>query len=382
MDRLRVYFICFFTLICLFAEAQVKIRIFSDQTPESVVFSVNQGTYELNFFNGESAIVSSGQPVIISKVGGRLAVKALNIKGHICDSIIFVAKTADAKFSIILKPGNSDRQYYSGDLRCLADLGTIVLINKCDIEQYLAGVVLAEGGYGRNEEFYKSQAVIARTYLYKYMDKHKVDGYNLCDLTHCQVYNGLSFENAIADAISSTKGLVILSSDSTLIISAFHSNCGGETSSSEDVWLTSQPYLKKVIDPFCLSSGNAKWETSLTKTSWLESLREIGYPDLKDDPSLYSFFQRSRIPEFKAGGITIQVRTIRTELNLRSTFFSVIPDGDSVLIRGRGYGHGVGLCQEGAMVMSSKGYTYKEIIDFYYTGVIISDIKNAVIKSE
>jgi stage II sporulation protein D len=65
-------------------------------------------------------------------------------------------------------------------------------------------------------------------------------------------------------------------------------------------------------------------------------------------------------------------------MNLRSTFFSVIADGDSVILKGRGYGHGVGLCQEGAMIMAVEGHTYRQIIDFYYSGIIITDIKNAL----
>jgi stage II sporulation protein D len=75
---------------------------------------------------------------------------------------------------------------------------------------------------------------------------------------------------------------------------------------------------------------------------------------------------------------SIPLRTIRSDLNLKSTFFSVFTEGDSVILKGRGYGHGVGLCQEGAMVMASNGFKYRDIINFYYTGVIISDIKNAV----
>ena len=66
------------------------------------------------------------------------------------------------------------------------------------------------------------------------------------------------------------------------------------------------------------------------------------------------------------------------DLNLRSTFFSVSVNGDSVTLNGKGYGHGVGFCQEGAMAMASKGYRYKDIINFYYNKVTISDIKNAV----
>jgi stage II sporulation protein D len=128
-------------------------------------------------------------------------------------------------------------------------MATLVLINTCDVEKYVAGVVKAEGGSGKNLEYFKSQAVIARTYMYKYIDKHLSDGYNLCDNTHCQAFNGSSADSILNEAAMETKGLVILDKDSTLIISAFSSNCGGETSSSEDVWLSSQPYLKKVIDP-------------------------------------------------------------------------------------------------------------------------------------
>jgi stage II sporulation protein D len=75
------------------------------------------------------------------------------------------------------------------------------------------------------------------------------------------------------------------------------------------------------------------------------------------------------------------LRTIRNDMNLRSTFFSVASEGDSIKLKGRGYGHGVGLCQEGAMVMASKGFNYKQIIDFYYFGVIISDVNNSKIKN-
>ena len=66
-------------------------------------------------------------------------------------------------------------------------------------------------------------------------------------------------------------------------------------------------------------------------------------------------------------------------MNLRSAFFSVVPEGDSLLFKGRGYGHGVGLCQEGAMAMADIGFNYQQIIKFYYFGVFVSNIKNAVI---
>jgi len=362
-----------------FISGQVRVRLFSIQSPESAVFSVTEGKYEVNAFNGEILTVTKGEPVIITRYNGKLAVKTRNAEGFVCDSVILAGKTGDDSFSLLINGNAPVRQYYSGDLQCFPDLGTLVLINICDVEKYISGVVKAEGGSGKNIEYFKTQAVIARTYIYKYFDKHLADRYNVCDNTHCQAFNGLSSDTLINRAALKTQGLVILDQDSTLIISAFHSNCGGETSSSEDVWLTSQPYLKSVVDPYCLSSQNSKWEKSMSLNDWLEYIKKSGYNGKMDDPSAFSFLQKSRLTDYRTGSFTMPLRTIRTEMNLRSTFFSVVAEGDSIILKGRGYGHGVGLCQEGAMAMAAKGFNYQQIIDFYYFGVLITDVSNALV---
>jgi stage II sporulation protein D len=379
MERLRVLILVFLTITYTSVSAQVKIRIFSTLTPESAVFSVTEGKYEIDAFNGEKLLVGKGEPVIIARSSDRLVVKTRDSKGFICDSVILHGTTGNDFFSLRANGISPFRQIYSGDLKCFPDLETIVLINICDIEKYVAGVVMAEGGNGKNVEYFKSQAVIARTYLYKYFDKHSPDRYNVCDNTHCQVFNGLSSDSIINEAAMETQGQVIVAMDSTLIISAFHSNCGGETASSEDVWLISQPYLKGKKDPYCTSSRNSEWNKIMSRSDWILYLKKSGYTESPQDSSAFSFTQKSRLINYTTGTFSIPLRKIRTDLNLRSTFFSVVTDGESILLRGRGYGHGVGLCQEGAMEMAKKGFTYREIIDFYYFGVMISDIKNAVI---
>ena len=378
MSRLKILIVLLLTVFCTGVSAQVKIRLFSNQSPESAVFSVTEGKYEINLFNGEILTVLRDEPVIITRFNGKLAVKKRNENGFICDSLIFSGKTGMDSFSIMMNGVSHTRQYYSGDLQCFPDLGTLVFINISEVEKYISGVVMAEGGSGKNLEYFKTQAIIARTYMYKYFDKHLADRYNVCDNTHCQAFNGLSSDTLLNIAVIETGGQVILDKDSVLIISAFHSNCGGETASSEDVWLSPQPYLKSVDDPYCLSSRNATWQKSLPVTEWVSYLRKSGYNENVRDPSVFNFFQVSRLPDYKTGSFTIPLRTVRYDLNLRSTFFSVYAKGDSLVFKGRGYGHGVGLCQEGAMEMATKGFNYKQIIDFYYFGVLISDIKNAV----
>jgi stage II sporulation protein D len=375
----RILSILFLLLVCnLSASAQVKIRIFADQLPESAIFSVTSGEYEVITFSDNNWIVKPGTLVAITKFRGRLAVKVMNDNAVACDSVCFKGRTGKDIFSLRSNGKSRLRQTYSGDLCCFPDLSTMLFINICDLESYIAGVALSEGGSGKNIEYYKTQAVIARTYAFRYFDKHAADHFNLCDNTHCQAFNGITDDTIIIQSALETSGEVILGPDSLPIISAFHSNCGGETSPSEDVWLTSQPYLRKVKDPYCLASHNAKWNKSAVLEEWISYLRRSGFTGSSDNPSLLSFSQITRSTNYRTGSFSLPLRQIRQDFDLRSTYFSIAVEGDSVFFRGRGYGHGVGLCQEGAMEMAAKGFTYRQIIGFYYTGVRIAEIRKIV----
>lgn len=358
---------------------QVRIRLFASNNPSYVVFSVVTGQYEIDSYSGQNIILNAGELAMISEYNGKLAIKSKTSAAFVCDSAIFKGNAGDDSFTLRVNGKTPMRQHYSGDLQCIPDMETILLINICEIESYIAGVVKAEGGSGKRIEYFKTQAIIARTYMYKYFNKHSADRYNLCDNTHCQAFNGTTADSIITKASYETKGLVILGPDSTLIIAAFHSNCGGETSPAEFVWLSGQPYLKSVNDPWCRSSRNASWTKTISIDNWLGYLSKIGFTGNGADRMIFSFTPDSRQNEYRAGTFTYPMRQMRTDLNLRSAFFTLSVTGDSVILRGRGYGHGVGLCQEGAMVMADKGFTFKQIIDFYYTGVRIADIKDAVI---
>lgn len=355
---------------------QVQIRLFADKQSASAMFMVTEGEYELDVYDGKSITLLMDGSVILAFFNGKIAVKTANIQSFSCDSLIFKGVTGNDKFSLRITGGVSSRQIYGGDLKCFPDMGKLVLINICDIEQYIAGVVKAEGGPGKNIEYFKSQALLVRSYMYKYFNRHVLDTYNLCDNTHCQAFYGITSDSVILRAALETKGMVILDHDSVLISSAFHSNCGGETSLSENVWLSGHPYLKKVIDPYCTASRNAKWNKTIPLHEWREYLIKCGYTPVNSDPSVYNFSQITRLSDYRLGSFSLPFTRIRNDMNLRSSFFSVLADANTVTLRGRGYGHGVGLCQEGAMVMAAKGFNFKQIIDFYFFEVIITDVKN------
>ncbi len=365
-----------FALYLGVADCQVKIRIFADKPTSSAVVTPVLGNYEMDTYDGAPLILKPGEPVILERYDGRIAVKVRNSGSFICDSIVFRGVSGKDEFSVRINNSHPLKQNYSGDLQCLPDLGKIVFINTCDIDQYIAGVVKAEGGSGKYLEYVKTQALLARTYMYKYIDRHELDRYNLCDNTHCQAFNGITYDSVIIRAARETKGLVVLDTDSSLINSAFHSNCGGETCSSGDVWLSGYSYLKKVTDTYCTSSRNAVWTKTIPLAEWENYLQNAGYVKTGDNPLAFNFTQLTRQKDYQAGTFSIPFSRIRNDLKLRSAFFSVFVRDNSVTLKGRGYGHGVGLCQEGAMVMASKGFKYSDIIKFYFSGVIITDIKN------
>jgi len=354
--------------------SNIRIRLLTAAKTDIVFFTPLTEKYFLEVYPGYKKELKKGESVIITLYNNRLAVKTSDMKALLADSVFFTAVSDDNLF-ILFSSGNKNMESkYSGSCLCYPYIDEVMLINDCNIEEYISGVVRAEGGVGKNEEYFKTQAVIARTYTFRYMDKHNADGYNLCDDTHCQVFRGITSDIIIRNAVKHTEGLVIVAPDSSLIISAFHSNCGGETAPSEYVWLMPVPYLTGVKDPYCTGSKNATWEKKVSIEDWIKLLSSGGYTGNSTNPQEFIFNQPSRMMNYTAGTFIIPFNAIRTALGLRSAWFSVFADGDSLLLKGRGYGHGVGLCQEGAMVMADKGIGYEKIIQFYYPGVKLLNI--------
>ncbi len=362
-----------------FIEGQVRVRVFAERESRSAILTITEGEYDLITYGEDPLPLKRNDMIAFSIFNGRIALKPGKYSGFTCDSLMLKDRTGRSKFALRIVDGGSGIRNYSGALDCFYDLGLIVFINTCETEEYIAGVVRAEGGPGRNAEYCKAQAVIARSYLHRNILRHTLDNYNVCDNIHCQVFFGITEDALIRKAALDTKGLVALDrSNGSVIVPAFHSNCGGVTSNASDVWLSDLPYLKKVSDPHCVRSRNATWRKSMPLSKWTSYLKDSGLQAEIKDPAMLNFSQITRHADYRIGSFSIPFRQIRSDLDLRSAFFSVVVEGENIVLKGRGYGHGVGLCQEGAMAMAAKGFTFRQIIDFYYTGVVIADISDAV----
>jgi len=277
----------------------------------------------------------------------------------------------DLKIKPILPSLNP--RIYPDNFSVSVDNNQLRIINMVKMENYIAGTVETEGGPRSPLEYYKVQAMLCRTYAYGHLKRHEQDGFELCDEVHCQAYHGKSEANPqIHFAVSETSRMVIADRTNSLITAAYHSNCGGETVRPENVWSMPLPYLLPVEEEYCLQGPHASWDRSIVTNDWIVYLKNQGFKNtdtLKEQ--LLKYDQKSRQLYYVLNNDSIPLKKIRTDWKLKSTYFDIIPLEGELFFEGKGYGHGVGLCQEGAMEMARKGKTYQEILLHYYKNVKI-----------
>jgi len=355
---------------------QIWVSLYNSRQIRNVVVSAYNGPLIVSADDVVQYTIADGQAVFAALRDGKIWLG--NEQGTIGSFERFTVQGADSSAVVRLRPVSPqlEARNYEDMVNLAVDIDRIQLLNRIDEERYIAGVVEAEAGQGHSREFYKAKAIICRTYLYGNIDRHENEGYHLCDETHCQVYKGqCRSRNTILPAVAATKNMIITDlKDSKPILATYHSNCGGETESAQNVWQTNLPYLVPVTDPYCTSSPNAHWQKTISLDDWINYMVKNGF---KPNPNIvidFSFQQNRRLTTYKINDFTTPVRQIRTDWQLRSTFFAVAVEEGNVVIRGRGYGHGVGLCQEGAIEMGRRGFKYDEIICFYYKNVRIVSV--------
>jgi stage II sporulation protein D len=281
---------------------------------------------------------------------------------------------------LVIEPENNgyvwigDR-WYRGTTRLIRQNDGITAINKVDLEQYLYSVVGAEAVSSWPIEALKAQAVAARSYaLYK--QKTGSNGiYDVDTTVGTQVYKGLDSEYTTThQAVDSTLGQ-IMTYNNQVILAAFHSSSGGYTENVEDVWTSPLPYLRGVVD-YDQKSPVFEWQ-QVIPVSKIQSLvsgvgKITGFQPAETTP-------RGRVVTMKVtgdhGSTTVSGNDLRKALDLRSTLFRVSTDGNNLQVKGRGYGHGLGLSQWGAYYLAKQGVNYHQILAHYYQTANLTRIK-------
>lgn len=269
-----------------------------------------------------------------------------------------------------------DGQRYRGGMLVVLEQGKLFLVNRIDMESYLKGVLPHEIDHRWPIEALKAQAIAARSYAIVRMRENKNKLYDLDNSAYSQVYRGMGGEKeSTSDAVTQTAGLVLLHNGLTAV-GFFHASCGGRTEASELVWAARVPYLVSRISPWCRGSRYYNWGTVLTAP---EIARLLGISRPLASAAVLSVTPSGRVLQLRlvdnAGRRHhFSGKDFRTRLGynrLRSQLFTVRVRGPYLQILGRGWGHGVGLCQWCARGMAAAGRSALEIMAHFYPGTTV-----------
>jgi stage II sporulation protein D len=358
----------------------VKVRLSSLGSPSKLVVRGTGATIT----NGAGQPVSAALPLTVTAAGGTLRAagvqsSSLRIEGNL----------------VTLEVGKTTR-HYPGTVLLTASGARVVAWNECSLDEYVEGVLSGECPALFHPEAIKAMAVAARSYGYR---KAFLNPAELCDTTHCQVYLGHGrVSPSHREAVADTSGLCALY-EGEVIDAVYSADCGGYTEANEDAWRGARPlpYLRPVEDApephgesFCSVNRSHHWKITLPLAR-LRSLAGKAGSDLRlavldvTESGRVRALQLGPAPAQKAeangeepvvpqGGKRFSGEEWRRMLGLsqvRSLRFEVRHTAAGVALEGRGYGHGVGLCQFGANGMGRFGYDFGDILQHYYSGIEI-----------
>ena len=352
--------------------------------------------------------------------------------------LTFVPQEAGASFSLSdvtigvnFHWERKETQTFLGTLRLVVEADKITAINELPVEQYLASVISSEMKATAGLELLKAHAVISRSWLLAQMKRREEAGtgqrdgffsfvkkddelirwydredhtiFDVCADDHCQRYQGITKQTSrnVEQALKATRGQILCYGDE-ICDARFSKCCGGRTEEFQYCWEdTPKPYLVSVDDPFCNTHDKDvlrqvlndydletddfyRWTVDYTT----EQLSALVSEKLKDDFGTITDLiplergKSGRIWKLKIVGtrkaLTIgkelEIRRALSETHLYSSAFDVEKTPAGFRLSGRGWGHGVGLCQIGAAVMGQQGYKYDEILLHYYRGAEIKKI--------
>ncbi|HSS20656.1 MAG TPA: SpoIID/LytB domain-containing protein [Pyrinomonadaceae bacterium] len=252
-------------------------------------------------------------------------------------------------------------------------------------EDYVRGVMAAEGSMETEPEALKALAIAVRTYAFKNLGRHKKDGYDFCTSTHCERFRPVDAEAsyvspAVLKAVAATTGEILVDERNEPAESYFSASCGGATANLATLWGGNAPaYLRGVRDEYCTSEAHHTWTDVISQAQLARALQSdprtnvgehianlnILRTDATGRAELIAIEGNRRLTVSGWDFKIIVGRALGWSI-LKSSRFSITHSGSNFVFHGSGFGHGLGLCQEGAHVMAERGATYRQIIGKYF----------------
>ncbi|HQR34162.1 MAG TPA: SpoIID/LytB domain-containing protein [Blastocatellia bacterium] len=304
---------------------------------------------------------------------------------YLCDENTFLTHTTLAKST----SHSALRNPQSVKVRSVSENVT----RELPLEEYLVGVLAAEASVETQPEALKAQAVISRTFALRNPGRHAREGFDFCSTTHCQRFilpKARQYE-AARRAVAATRGEVLRDRNGNVIDAYFHAACGGVTANLETLWGVEAPiYLRGVRDDFCSDMPHRRWEQTIPVAELTKALQSDERTNVGSQ--LKKLIVSKRDATGRAETITLEGERKRNVHGwdfklivgrnlgwqmVKSSRFDVERRGDLFVFRGSGFGHGLGLCQEGAHVMAERKMTYRQILSFYFPGTRLLGAQSA-----
>ena len=405
MSPLTLATLSFASASCAANHEPIEASSVSEQTivPQKIAKELNR-PIQVGVFVGVPNIFvrQKNEELHITASKGKLKIKTKSKRQQTADRRVFKATSSSASDCIAIATDKAglNKACYNGEFIVTANGNKLNAINVIDIEDYLRGVVPYEIGKLDESKFeaLKAQAVAARTYAYKHFGSRVAQGFDVYADTRDQVYKGLHSATELTDkAVRETEG-VVMTYNGEFITAYYHSTCGGETEGVVTWGRPDHPYLKNKPDlrpdgtPWCRESSYSEWTREFTEDE-LRDLFQINAKEAKANVPSFSSIKSMHIQDTLKSG---RIHTLVIETNngsftakadkirwlfkrggtiLPSSFFRIHKNGNEWILKGKGFGHGVGLCQMGARARAQAGQSYIQILTHYYPGITLEKFK-------
>jgi stage II sporulation protein D len=255
--------------------------------------------------------------------------------------------------------------------------GQLTLTIRLPLEEYVTAALAGESASFRSEQSLAAMAVAARTYAVRFEGRHRAEGFDFCDTTHCQDVRVTAISERLRAAAQATEGELVWY-QGTAAATFYGKDCGGAIEAGASVWPEwKAPYLSAREDTYC---PRAAWKSVMRKQDLGEALRSAGIdvPAHLDSLAIAARTGSSRARSLRAGGLMLSAPSVRFAVGralgwsrIPSDLYELSDEGARVVFEGRGSGNGVGLCQAGAAKMGEQGLSYRQILAFYYPGTSV-----------
>lgn len=352
------------------SDPTVRVRLLGSESYQEIEVEAVSDIVRIEVDEREAGALRSGERVTIARSSSRVTASFGN-QSMSGQTVRVLGQR------LRLRVGRIDREY-AGELAVRSVGSKLDIVNASPLRPYVASVVAAELGFDVPEAA-KAQAVLARTYALRRLGSNPT--YDLDDHQGSQVFRGVGTITATSHlAAESTEG-VVMTYSGRLADGTYFSSSGGHTADNESTWSsTPVPYLRGVPDPYDEGSPHHSWETSIPRPQALSALSSVvgtGATGIVIEERSRSG-RVTRMHALGASRPAITGAQFRRRINaakgwrtVKSTKFDLSLEGDQYVLRGGGFGHGVGMSQYGAMGQARLGRDYRHILAHYFTGVVL-----------